>query len=159
MTLDPKHRCYFVARQSEVLRKIGEEFGGVVVTFSRKGVTSDNVSLKGAKNCIEGAMVRIKEIVKDLVEQVTLDCEIDQQFHRTVMGTKSSKVLKITAEFNVQIKFPNKALKSRANPNTIRITGKKGNCEAVAELTPGSARHCSGKLRWNCDRGALLHPS
>lgn len=160
MTVDPKHHRYFVARRGEVLRKIGEEFGGVVVSFPRNGVAGDKVSLKGAKNCIEGAMARIEEIVQDLVEQVTLDCEIEQQFHRTVMGAKGSKVQKITGEFNVQIKFPDKAVENGApapepregergpegrstNPNIIRITGKKGNCEAASqallELVPITA--------------------
>merc|ERR1719180_482129 len=68
------------------LDNIVDDFGGVVVSFPRNGVASDKVTLKGAKNCIEGAMARIEEIVQDLVEQVTIDCEIEQQFHRTVMG-------------------------------------------------------------------------
>ena len=29
MVVDPKHHRFFVARRGEVLRKIGEEFGGV----------------------------------------------------------------------------------------------------------------------------------
>ena len=103
----------------------GEEFGGVVVNFSKKGV----VSLKGTKNCIEGAVVKIKEIVQDLSEQITLDCEIEQQLHRAVKGSKA-KVQKITCEFNVEIKFP---VKNGANPNIICITGKKGNCEAASQ--------------------------
>merc|ERR550525_1276699 len=41
---------------------------------------------------------------------VTIDCEIEQQYHRTVMGAKGSKVQKITTDFNVQIKFPDKAM-------------------------------------------------
>ena len=123
MIVDPKHHRYFVGRRGEVLRKIGEEFGGVVVNFSRKGV----VSLKGTKNCIEGAVAKIEKIVQDLSEQVTLDCKIEQQLHRTVKG---SKVQKITGEFNVQIKFP---VKNGANPNIVRITGKKGNCEAASQ--------------------------
>lgn len=44
MTVDPKHHRYFVARRGEVLRSIGDEFGGVVVSFPRPGVTSDKVS-------------------------------------------------------------------------------------------------------------------
>jgi len=156
MTVDPKHHRYFVARRGEVLRKIGDEFGGVVVSFPRNGVASDRVSLKGAKNCIEGAMARIEEIVQDLVEQVTIDCEIEQTFHRTVMGAKGSKVQKITQEFGVQIKFPDKAVENgsyedarpqdperSSNPNIIRITGKRGNCEAASrallELVPITA--------------------
>merc|ERR1719449_234896 len=91
MTVDPKHHRYFVARRGEVLRKIGDDFGGVVVSFPRNGVASDKVTLKGAKNCIEGAMARIEEIVQDLVEQVTIDCEIEQSYHRTVMVPKVPK--------------------------------------------------------------------
>merc|ERR1719494_573428 len=156
MTVDPKHHRYFVARRGEVLRKIGDDFGGVVVSFPRNGVASDKVSLKGAKNCIEGAMTRIAEIVQDLDEMVTVDCEISQQYHRTVMGAKGSKVQKITTDFNAQIKFPDKAAdpngppppsvtngERSSNPNIIKITGKQANCDAASqallELVPITA--------------------
>ena len=45
MTVDAKHHRYFVAKRGEVLRNIGEEFGGVVVSFPRQGVTTDKVNL------------------------------------------------------------------------------------------------------------------
>lgn len=151
MTVDPKHHRHFVARRGEILRKIGEEFGGVVVSFPRSGVASDRVNLKGAKDCIDGAKARMEEIVKDLEDMVTMDCEIEQLYHRTVMGAKGSKVQKITTEFSVQIKFPDKApvagengevvvngggggdLSRSSNPNIIRVHGKKANCEAACE--------------------------
>ena len=95
MTVDPKHHRHFVARRGQVLRQIGEEFGGLVVSFPRAGVTSDKVNLKGARNCVDAGKLRIQEIVKDLEEMVTIDCEIEQQFHRyflyiflVVMGEK-----------------------------------------------------------------------
>merc|ERR1719232_1292117 len=152
MTVAPKYHKHFVARRGEVLRKIGDEFGGVVVSFPRNGVDSDKVNLKGAKDCINGAIERIDEIVKDLEDQITVDCEIQQSYHRTVMGAKGSKVQKITTDFNVQIKFPDKAVENggetngvtngerSSNPNIIKITGKKDNCEnaskALLELVP-----------------------
>ena len=43
MTVDPKHHRFFVARRGEVLRHIGDEFGGVIVSFPRAGVSSDKV--------------------------------------------------------------------------------------------------------------------
>ena len=43
MTVDAKHRRHFVAKGREVLRQIGDEFGGVVVSFPRSGVASDKV--------------------------------------------------------------------------------------------------------------------
>ena len=82
MTVDPKYHKHFVARRGEVLRRIGDEFGGVVVSFPRAGVQSDKVTLKGAKNCISAAIDKINEIVKDLEDQVTIDCEIEQAYHR-----------------------------------------------------------------------------
>merc|ERR1719365_529040 len=112
MTVNPKFHKHFVAKRGEVLRRIGEEFGGVVVSFPRAGVESDKVTLKGSKNCIQAAIERIQEIVKDLEDQVTIDCEIEQTYHRTVMGAKGSKVQKITTDFNVQIKFPDKAVEN-----------------------------------------------
>jgi len=156
MTVDPKHHRHFVARRGQVLRQIGEEFGGLVVSFPRAGVTSDQVNLKGARKCVDDGKLRIQEIVQDLEEMVTIDCEIEQQFHRTVMGAKGSQVQRVTGEFNVQIKFPEKAMENgempppsaerSSDPNIIRITGKKSNCEGAAaalkELVPITAEVC-----------------
>jgi len=150
MTVDPKYHKHFVAKRGEVLRKIGDEFGGVVVSFPRNGVDSDKVNLKGPKDCINEAIERINEIVKDLEDQITVDCEIKQSYHRTVMGAKGSKVQKITTDFNVQIKFPDKAVENGEvavngdnSCNIIRITGKRDNCEkasqALLELVPITA--------------------
>ena len=63
MTVDPKHHRHFVARRGEVLRRIGDEFGGVVVSFPRNGVAGDKVNLKGARNCIDVSIARINEIL------------------------------------------------------------------------------------------------
>lgn len=67
VNVDPKHHKHFVARRGQVLREIGEEYGGVTVSFPRSGVKSDRVVIKGAKDCVEGAKKRILEIVADLV--------------------------------------------------------------------------------------------
>ena len=82
MTVDPKYHKHFVAKRGEVLRRIGDEFGGVVVSFPRNGVESDKVVLKGAKDCINAAIEKINETVKDLEDQITVDCEIKQSYHR-----------------------------------------------------------------------------
>lgn len=67
VNVDPKYHKHFVARRGEVLRQIGDDFGGVTVSFPRSGVKSDKVVIKGAKDCVEGAKKRILEIVQDLV--------------------------------------------------------------------------------------------
>lgn len=66
------------------------------------------MTLKGAKECVEGARARIQEIVADLEEMVQLKVVIPQRYHRTVMGARGSKVQAITTQHEVQIKFPEK---------------------------------------------------
>ncbi|PYZ99345.1 hypothetical protein A6K26_009755 [Gammaproteobacteria bacterium 2W06] len=162
MTVDPKHHRHFVARRGEVLRQIADQYGGVTVSFPRSGVQSDKVTLKGAKECVEGAKNRITEIVNDLDQMVQMEVTIPQKFHRTVMGARGSKVQAITTEFDVQIKFPEKDSGNNANveeghgqvngevngdgevairpQDIVRVMGKKDNCEkardALLSLVP-----------------------
>jgi len=146
MTVDPKHHKYFVARRGEVLRQIGDQFGGVVVSFPRNGVISDKVTLKGAKDCVEAARQRIQELVIDQECQITIECQIEQVHHRTIMGPRGNNVQKITSEHNVQIKFPEKAkpagsvngdvngeTNGHGDSDIIKISGKKENCDAAAK--------------------------
>ncbi|KAJ2952741.1 hypothetical protein O0L34_g7097 [Tuta absoluta] len=144
MTVPPRHHRHFVARRGEVLRRIADDCGGVQISFPRQGVSSDRVVLKGPKDCIEAAKIRINEIIEDLEAKVTIECIIPQRHHRTVMGARGTKVKDITAEFDVQIKFPERdttegaEIPARAEegaeptPNdVIRITGRPENCEAA----------------------------
>lgn len=39
----------------------------MIISFPRSGANSDKVTLKGAKQCIDGVKARIQEIVDDLV--------------------------------------------------------------------------------------------
>lgn len=67
--MEPRHHRHFVARRGEVLHRISDECGGVMISFPRPGVQSDRVVLKGTKDYIEIAKQRIQEIVTDLVSQ------------------------------------------------------------------------------------------
>ena len=72
IVVDPRHHRHFVVRRGEVLRQIADDYGGVSVSFPRSGQKSDQVTLKGAKDCVEGAKKRILEIVQDLVSRTFL---------------------------------------------------------------------------------------
>ncbi|XP_052081432.1 vigilin-like [Mytilus californianus] len=104
-----KHHRHFVARRGEVLKHIADEYGGVTVSFPRSGIKSETVVIKGSKDCVEGAKRRILEIVADLDAQVTVECVIPQQYHRTVMGNRGMNVQEITRVHEVGIKFPDRA--------------------------------------------------
>lgn len=62
ISVEPKYHKHFVAKRGEILHRISEEYGGVMISFPRPGVDSDKVTLKGAKDCIEAAKQRITEI-------------------------------------------------------------------------------------------------
>ncbi|XP_063821782.1 vigilin [Ostrinia nubilalis] len=145
MSVAARHHRHFVARRGEVLRRIADDCGGVQISFPRQGVNSDRVVLKGPKDCIEAAKARINEIIEDLEAKVTIECVISQRHHRTVMGARGAKVKDITAEFDVQIKFPERDTSEAADipvkngddnaepgvNDIIRITGRPENCEAA----------------------------
>lgn len=69
MEVDARHHRHFVCRRGQVLRELAEEYGGVGVSFPRTGVNSQMVTLKGAKECVEAAKKRIREIIEDLVRE------------------------------------------------------------------------------------------
>ena len=92
MNVDVKHHRHFVARQGKVLTEVIEDFGGVSISFPRYNSGSERVVLKGASNCVEGAKERILEIVKDLESMTTIEVEIPQKHHRSLMGAKGATV-------------------------------------------------------------------
>lgn len=156
MQVEPHHHKHFVARRGEVLHKIADECGGVMISFPRSGVDSDRVTLKGPKECIEAAKVRIKEIISDLESMVTIECIIPQKHHRIVMGAKGHKVQGITSDYDVQVKFPDRENQEEylnheqingdvnfepvRQCDVIKITGKESNClqakQALLDLVP-----------------------
>ncbi|XP_020289119.1 vigilin [Pseudomyrmex gracilis] len=154
--IDSKHHRHFVARRGGVLHKIADECGGVQISFPRAGNDSDRVILKGSHECIEAAKQRMREIVQELESMVTIECVIPQKHHRTVMGAKGRKVQSITAEYDVQIKFPDRdvydeqkmqvngengeAVETVSACDIIRITGQPDNVlaakQALLDLVP-----------------------
>lgn len=47
---------------------------------------------------------------------MTIECVIEQKYHRNIMGAKGGNVQAITQEHNVSIKFPERS--SRQNPSS-----------------------------------------
>uniref|UniRef100_A0A8C9Z8L2 Vigilin n=1 Tax=Sander lucioperca TaxID=283035 RepID=A0A8C9Z8L2_SANLU len=106
MVVDVRHHRHFVCRRGQVLRELAEEYGGVAVSFPRTGASSQRVTLKGAKDCVEAAKKRIQELIEDLESQVSVEVTIPQRYHRAIMGPKGCRIQYITREHEVQIKFP-----------------------------------------------------
>ena len=150
--VERKHHSHFTAKRAAVLRDIAEEYGGVSISMPREP-ESTRVTLKGAADCVEGAKQRIMEIVEGLDAMVTIECEIPQKHHRSVMGNGGNNVKDVTTRNNVLIKFPQrpqsngnadenaengeKAEDGEASPRStsdiILITGTQENAEKAKE--------------------------
>ncbi|XP_065187615.1 vigilin-like [Sycon ciliatum] len=144
MNVPVKYHRHFVQQRGQVLRSLAEEFGGVQISFPRSGSDSEKVVLKGAKECVSSAKQRVLEVMADIDSQVTVECEIPAEHHRSVMGQRGSNVQNITKDFDVQIKFPER-VSADADPdavksNIVKVTGKKDNvdraCDALKQLVP-----------------------
>ncbi|XP_075165976.1 satellite-binding protein 1 Dp1 [Haematobia irritans] len=133
IAVDPKYHKYFVAKRGEILNRIQEECGGVMISFPRPGVDSDKVTLKGSKECIEAAKQRITEIVAEKDAEVTVDVVIPQRLHRTIMGPRGTKVQQIQNEHNVHVKFPDRDL---TEPIEGLENGTNGSIDGVATDEP-----------------------
>uniref|UniRef100_U5EUN4 Putative vigilin n=1 Tax=Corethrella appendiculata TaxID=1370023 RepID=U5EUN4_9DIPT len=160
ISVEQKHHRHFVARRGDVLHRITEECGGVMISFPRPGIDSDRVTLKGAKDCIEAAKQRILEIVADLNAVVTIECVIPQKHHRIVMGKGGVKVQGITSEFDVQIKFPDRDTQDYGNSNKENgdINGDDSPASSIVNSNSNDIIRISGRLE-KCEaaKQALLN--
>ncbi|GFT41692.1 vigilin [Nephila pilipes] len=71
--------------------------------------------LKKSEDFLESAKQRLHETVEDLEALVTVGCNIPQEHHRTVLGTRGSKVQDIQRQFNTTIKFPDREKNGNAD--------------------------------------------
>uniref|UniRef100_A0A914XKF7 K Homology domain-containing protein n=1 Tax=Plectus sambesii TaxID=2011161 RepID=A0A914XKF7_9BILA len=138
-----KWHKHFVARGANVLREIQDQNGGVSISFPRQNAQDTKVSIKGSKDCVEGAKQRIAEIVADLEAQITIKADIPAEYHRTLLGNRGQKVQDICAKYNVQIKFPDRETREAGGNheeasgdgpsvlNTVSISGRLENCESA----------------------------
>ncbi|KAM3857680.1 LOW QUALITY PROTEIN: vigilin [Diretmus argenteus] len=133
MVVDGRHHRHFVCRRGQVLRELGEEYGGVAVSFPRTGTHSQRVTLKGAKDCVEAAKRRIQEIIEDLESQVSVEVAIPQRYHRAIMGPKGCRIQHITREHEVQVKFPER---DDSNTGQEAPPQENGEVSPEAEFVP-----------------------
>lgn len=108
ISVDPKYHKHFLTKRGEILQKITDECGGVLISIPPMETNSDRVTLKGAKECIEAAKKRIQDIVNDLEAQVSVEVIIPQSHHGNIMGQRGTRIQQITSTYDVQIKIPDR---------------------------------------------------
>jgi len=95
------HRNFFI-RQGQLLKELTDEYS-VVINFPREGET---VTLRGGIELVAQAIARIQQIVQDFQNEVTKTISIPAEHHGFVVGSAGKNVQRVSADFNVTIKFP-----------------------------------------------------
>lgn len=133
MDVDPKYHRHFITRSAEVLKEIQNQNGGCQISFPRQETNDSKVTIKGSKSCVESAKARIEEIVGDLIAQVTINVEIAEAHHRSLMPHLNE----LRSKYNVRIKVPDRGT-TNENGTTVdgigaadlvQITGRDTKCE------------------------------
>lgn len=142
MHVPVQYHRHFVVRRAEVLRQLRQQYGGVEISFPRQGSSSDEVTVKGAAECVQAAVKRVQEIVDSLERQVTVEVEIESRHLGSVMGARGCHVQRITQQYDVQIKFPERARSSADLPAPgssagsaapVQITGLLEQCQLARD--------------------------
>ena len=134
VTVPAKHHRHFVLQRGQVCREIGDEFGGVNISFPKEA-DSTRVIVKGSADCVENAKKRILEIVEELENFIEDSCVISQKHHRAVLGKQGNNVRSITSDLNVNIKFPER----KSNDDSVSPTAEEAPPVVNEEATPAPA--------------------
>lgn len=134
-----KHHSHFITRR--IVNKISDENNGVSIQFPKEsaGGDLDKVTIKGAKEFVESAKLKILEQVDKLQQQITHEIEIDSKYHGSVIGARAHNLVQIENKHEVRIVFPKRVDQrdddqpKQKRSNKVIIEGKKENCEKAAE--------------------------
>lgn len=116
--VDPKWYRHFVSRGASVLHEVQDQCGGVMISFPKQGAGTNNVTIKGGKECVQSAKKRILEIVDDLESQVTITVHVPQRFHGLLLANRGAKIHDITHRCRVQIQFPDRNAAANSSGGT-----------------------------------------
>lgn len=138
--VDSRWHKAFMERRGFYINQISQDFGGVQLSFPREQGSS-RVAVKGPRDCVQGAIARIREIVDDLSSRVTIEVAIQAKHHRSVIGRSGDNVRDICDQFDVNIKFPEQQQRQQGLPAAAAAPAAVGDSAPAAN---GNGEAASG---------------
>lgn len=122
------HR-FIIGQKGQNIKKITENFPTVHIEFTEG---QDKITVEGPPEEVNKAVEKLNSTVKDLRERMDFaEIQVDQKFHKHIIGKSGSNISRIKQETGVAIKIPS----DNDNSNVIRIEGDpKGVKTAKAQL-------------------------
>ncbi|XP_005104751.1 vigilin [Aplysia californica] len=135
------HR-FIIGRKGSNIKEITENFPAVHIEFTEG---QDKITVEGPPEEVNKAVEKLNVIVTDLKNRMDFaEIQVDQKFHKHIIGRGGSNITRIKQETGVSIKIPSDG----ENSNIIRIEGDpKGVKVAKEQLLEMATRMENEKSR------------
>ncbi|XP_059138756.1 vigilin-like [Physella acuta] len=110
------HR-FIIGRKGSNIKEITENFPTVHIEFTDG---QDKITIEGPPEEVNKAVEKLNAFVKDLIKRMDFaEIQVDQKFHKHIIGKSGANISKIKQETGVAIRIPSDG----ENSNIIRIEG------------------------------------
>ena len=160
VNVDSKWHKNFTAYRAKLINKISNENCNVRISFPKVENNSNVVTVKGPKEAAESAKKQILEYVYGFENQVTMEVFVPQEYHQNIIGQKGANIQKLSDDFQVEIKIPERKDKNNGHHNHQTSNGvENGEYENGGTASPSKSDLIEIKgLKDNCEKAkeALL---
>uniref|UniRef100_A0A3Q2CFZ8 Vigilin n=1 Tax=Cyprinodon variegatus TaxID=28743 RepID=A0A3Q2CFZ8_CYPVA len=110
------HR-FIIGKKGQNIGRITQQLPRVHIEFTDG---EERISLEGPTEEVEQAQAQIQEIIKDLLVRMDYtEVNIDQRFHRHLIGKNGANINRIKEQYKVSVRIPQDSERS----NLVRIEG------------------------------------
>lgn len=124
--LDHKFHNQLIGAQGTRVKELRALFPDVVIMFPEPAQRSDLVQLRGPRQQVDQAALKLGKLAEEVVENnFSRDVRIFKQYHRNIIGKGGANIRRIREDMGIRIEFPDE----QSDSDRIRVTGRRDNVE------------------------------
>lgn len=105
MKVDAKYHKFLIGKSGQTINQIREKTGAqITIPTESEGLSNTNViRIEGNASAVESAKIELEAIIKKRMETdslVTQELNIEQRFHKLIIGVKGENIKEIRERFN-----------------------------------------------------------
>lgn len=108
MKVDAKYHKFLIGKSGQTINQIREKTGAqVTIPTEAEGTNTNVIRIDGNASAVESAKIELEAIIKKRMETdllVTQEMNIEQRFHKLIIGVKGENIREIRERFN-QVKY------------------------------------------------------
>lgn len=104
MKVDAKYHKFLIGKNGQTINQIREKTGAqITIPTESDGLNTNVIRIEGNASAVESAKVELEAIIKKRMETdllVTQELNIEQRFHKLIIGVKGENIREIRERFN-----------------------------------------------------------